>query len=163
MPVNLPLIDPAQLHAVAGVRWGITEAGVRKADRKDLTVVLIDGTPDWDVVRERFDAVSRTLPMFRQRVVPTPGGTPPRWASYSATRPASSGFSPSLASSWPRTLADASGLATPVREKAWSSWSIWRAAAAAAGPIAHRAVRDARDAVAGVVAHTGGAAGHARR
>ena len=44
-----------------------------------VTVVLMDGTPDWDVVRERFDAVSRTLPMFRQRVVPTPGGTPPRW------------------------------------------------------------------------------------
>ena len=44
-----------------------------------VTVVLMDGTPDWDVVRERFDAVSRTLPMFRQRVVSTPGGTPPRW------------------------------------------------------------------------------------
>ncbi len=42
MPVNLPLIDPAQLHAVAGVRWGITEAGVRKADRKDLSVMLLD-------------------------------------------------------------------------------------------------------------------------
>jgi len=42
MPVNLPQIDPAQLHAVAGVRWGITEAGVRKADRKDLSVMLLD-------------------------------------------------------------------------------------------------------------------------
>jgi glutamate N-acetyltransferase/amino-acid N-acetyltransferase len=42
MPVNLPLIDPAQLHAVAGVRWGITEAGVRKANRKDLSVMLLD-------------------------------------------------------------------------------------------------------------------------
>ena len=42
MPVNLPLIDPAQLHAVAGVRWGITEAGVRKAGRKDLSVLLLD-------------------------------------------------------------------------------------------------------------------------
>ncbi len=42
MPVNLPLIDPAQLHAVAGVRWGITEAGVRKAGRKDLSVMLLD-------------------------------------------------------------------------------------------------------------------------
>jgi glutamate N-acetyltransferase/amino-acid N-acetyltransferase len=42
MPVNLPQIDPAQLHAVAGVRWGITEAGVRKAGRKDLSVLLLD-------------------------------------------------------------------------------------------------------------------------
>ncbi|MFN8225764.1 MAG: wax ester/triacylglycerol synthase family O-acyltransferase [Mycobacterium sp.] len=44
-----------------------------------VTVLMMDGTPDWDVLRERFDAVSRTLPMFRQRVVSTPGGTPPRW------------------------------------------------------------------------------------
>jgi glutamate N-acetyltransferase/amino-acid N-acetyltransferase len=42
MPVNLPQIDPAQLHAVAGVRWGIAEAGVRKAHRKDLSVMLLD-------------------------------------------------------------------------------------------------------------------------
>ena len=42
MPVNLPPIDPSQLHPVAGVRWGVTEAGVRKANRKDLSVVLLD-------------------------------------------------------------------------------------------------------------------------
>ena len=42
MPVNLPQIDPAQLHAVAGVRWGIAEVGVRKANRKDLSVMLLD-------------------------------------------------------------------------------------------------------------------------
>jgi glutamate N-acetyltransferase/amino-acid N-acetyltransferase len=42
MPVNLPPIDPAQLHAVAGVRWGVAEAGVRKANRKDLSVMLLD-------------------------------------------------------------------------------------------------------------------------
>ncbi len=42
MPVNLPPIDPAQLHAVAGVRWGVTEAGVRKANRKDVSVMLLD-------------------------------------------------------------------------------------------------------------------------
>ena len=41
MPVNLPPLDPAQLHPVAGVRWGITEAGVRKANRKDLSVMLL--------------------------------------------------------------------------------------------------------------------------
>ena len=42
MPVNLPPIDPAQLHPVAGVRWGIAAAGVRKANRKDLSVMLLD-------------------------------------------------------------------------------------------------------------------------
>jgi len=42
MPVNLPLPDAATLFPIAGVRIGVTEAGVRKANRKDLTVVLID-------------------------------------------------------------------------------------------------------------------------
>ncbi|MFM8576023.1 MAG: bifunctional ornithine acetyltransferase/N-acetylglutamate synthase, partial [Limnohabitans sp.] len=42
MPVNLPPIDPAQLQPVAGVRWGVTEAGVRKAHRKDLSVMLLE-------------------------------------------------------------------------------------------------------------------------
>ncbi|WP_296446727.1 bifunctional glutamate N-acetyltransferase/amino-acid acetyltransferase ArgJ [Rhodoferax sp. UBA5149] len=42
MAVNLPAPNPAELHPVAGVRIGVTEAGVRKANRKDLTVVLID-------------------------------------------------------------------------------------------------------------------------
>ena len=42
MPVNLSAPDPAALFAVPGVRIGVAEAGVRKAKRKDLTVVLID-------------------------------------------------------------------------------------------------------------------------
>ena len=42
MAVNLPPLDAAQLHPVAGVRWGVTEAGVRKAHRKDLSVMLLD-------------------------------------------------------------------------------------------------------------------------
>ena len=42
MPVNLTPPNPAALHAVPGVRFGVAEAGVRKANRKDLTVVLID-------------------------------------------------------------------------------------------------------------------------
>ncbi len=42
MPVNLPPVDPAKLSPIAGVRIGITEAGVRKANRKDLTVFLLD-------------------------------------------------------------------------------------------------------------------------
>ena len=42
MPVNLPAPDPAQLLPIAGVRWGIAEAGIRKANRKDLSVLLLD-------------------------------------------------------------------------------------------------------------------------
>ena len=42
MPVNLPLPDAATLVPIAGVRIGVTEAGIRKANRKDLTVVLMD-------------------------------------------------------------------------------------------------------------------------
>ena len=42
MPVNLTIPLAADLRPVAGVRIGVTEAGVRKANRKDLTVVLLD-------------------------------------------------------------------------------------------------------------------------
>ena len=42
MSVNLAAPNPAELYRVSGVRIGVTEAGVRKANRKDLTVVLID-------------------------------------------------------------------------------------------------------------------------
>ena len=42
MSVNLSAPDPAQLYPIAGVQIGVAEAGVRKANRKDLTVVLMD-------------------------------------------------------------------------------------------------------------------------
>ena len=42
MAVNLPLPNPSELHPIQGLRIGVTEAGIRKANRKDLTVVLID-------------------------------------------------------------------------------------------------------------------------
>ncbi len=42
MAVHLNPPNPADLHAIAGVRIGVTQAGIRKAGRKDLTVVLID-------------------------------------------------------------------------------------------------------------------------
>lgn len=44
-----------------------------------VTVILLEKSPDWDVVRQRFGVVSQNLPMFRQIVVETPGPTPPRW------------------------------------------------------------------------------------
>jgi glutamate N-acetyltransferase / amino-acid N-acetyltransferase len=42
MAVNFTPTDPTKLHAVNGLRIGVTEAGVRKANRKDVTVVLLD-------------------------------------------------------------------------------------------------------------------------
>ena len=42
MPVHLVAPNASDLHAIAGVRIGVAEAGVRKANRKDLTVFLLD-------------------------------------------------------------------------------------------------------------------------
>lgn len=42
MPVNLPEPNLESLYPIAGLRIGVTEAGVRKVGRKDLTVMLLD-------------------------------------------------------------------------------------------------------------------------
>ena len=42
MPVLLSAPNPAQLYPIDGVRLGVAEAGIRKANRKDLTVVLLE-------------------------------------------------------------------------------------------------------------------------
>ena len=42
MAVHLHAPDPASLLPIAGVRIGFAEAGVRKANRKDVTVFLLD-------------------------------------------------------------------------------------------------------------------------
>jgi diacylglycerol O-acyltransferase len=44
-----------------------------------VTLVLLDRSPDWGQIVERFDRLCRTLPMFRQKVVPSPAPAPPRW------------------------------------------------------------------------------------
>ena len=41
MPVHLQAPDPKSLHPVAGVRLGVAMAGVRKANRHDLTVLTL--------------------------------------------------------------------------------------------------------------------------
>jgi glutamate N-acetyltransferase/amino-acid N-acetyltransferase len=41
MPVNLNAPDPQALHPVPGVKLGIAMAGVRKANRRDLTVITL--------------------------------------------------------------------------------------------------------------------------
>ena len=48
-----------------------------------VTVLLLDKSPDWDVVRDRVDLVTRKLPMFRQCVVESPPPAPPRWENDS--------------------------------------------------------------------------------
>ena len=42
MAVNLKAPDPKDLHPVPGVKLGIAMAGVRKANRRDVTVVTLD-------------------------------------------------------------------------------------------------------------------------
>jgi glutamate N-acetyltransferase/amino-acid N-acetyltransferase len=42
MPVNLSLPKPEELFPIAGLRIGIAQAGIRKANRKDLSVFLLD-------------------------------------------------------------------------------------------------------------------------
>ena len=45
MAVNFPTITADTLHPVAGVQLGFTQAGIRKADKKDLLVIrLVEGT-----------------------------------------------------------------------------------------------------------------------
>ncbi|MDP3664678.1 MAG: bifunctional glutamate N-acetyltransferase/amino-acid acetyltransferase ArgJ [Nitrosomonas sp.] len=42
MPVNIPPLFPENLLPVAGVALGIAEAGIKKANRKDLLVMVLD-------------------------------------------------------------------------------------------------------------------------
>ena len=42
MPVNYATPSPDQLYPVPGVRLGVTEAGIRKKDRRDLTLIALD-------------------------------------------------------------------------------------------------------------------------
>ena len=42
MPVNLPFPVNELLYPIAGMRIGVAEAGIRKLNRKDLTVILLD-------------------------------------------------------------------------------------------------------------------------
>ncbi|ABM14880.1 wax ester/triacylglycerol synthase domain-containing protein [Mycolicibacterium vanbaalenii] len=44
-----------------------------------VTLILLDKSPDWDEVRDRFDIIARAVPMLGQRVVASPPPAPPRW------------------------------------------------------------------------------------
>ena len=58
MPVNLQALIPHELHPIAGVELGIAMAGIRKANKRDLTVVtLAEGSQVAGVfTRNRFSA-----------------------------------------------------------------------------------------------------------
>jgi diacylglycerol O-acyltransferase / wax synthase len=44
-----------------------------------VVLIVLDRPPDRQELTNRFELLSRTVPMFRQRVVPSPGLAPPRW------------------------------------------------------------------------------------
>ena len=44
-----------------------------------VSVIMLDRTPDWDVLVDRFERAARMLPMFQQRVVRTVPPAPPQW------------------------------------------------------------------------------------
>jgi diacylglycerol O-acyltransferase / wax synthase len=44
-----------------------------------VSVIVMDRSPDWDLVVDRFERISRLVPMFRQRVVESLPPAPPRW------------------------------------------------------------------------------------
>jgi len=63
MAVNLSAPDPSSLASIAGVELGIAQAGVRKANRDDLTVLLLAPTASVAGVftRNRFCAAPVTV------------------------------------------------------------------------------------------------------
>ncbi len=44
-----------------------------------VTFMVLDKSPDWDVLVSRLERITRELPMFRQRVVESLPPAPPRW------------------------------------------------------------------------------------
>ncbi|MFA6575237.1 MAG: wax ester/triacylglycerol synthase domain-containing protein [Nocardioides sp.] len=44
-----------------------------------VSIIMLDQSPHWDVLVDRFERIVREVPMFRQRVVETLAPAPPRW------------------------------------------------------------------------------------
>ncbi len=57
--------------------WGMEHDAVLRSTV--VTIIMLDRSPDWDVVVDRFERIGREIPMFRQRVVSTLPPAPPRW------------------------------------------------------------------------------------
>ena len=57
--------------------WGMEQDAVLRSTV--VTIIVLDRSPDWDVLIDRFERIGRLIPMFRQRVVPSLAPAPPRW------------------------------------------------------------------------------------
>ena len=44
-----------------------------------VSIIMLDRSPDWDIVVDRFERISRLIPMFRQRVVENRPPATPHW------------------------------------------------------------------------------------
>ena len=74
MPVNLSPPDPNALYPVAGVTLGVAEAGIRKADRKDLLVVRLDARARVGAVFTRNRFCAAPVVVAREHLAKHPEG-----------------------------------------------------------------------------------------
>jgi glutamate N-acetyltransferase/amino-acid N-acetyltransferase len=73
MPVNLQAPDPADLHAVAGVRIGTAMAGVRKAGRRDLVLFMLEPGAAVAAVFTRNRFCAAPVQVCREHLAAGPG------------------------------------------------------------------------------------------
>jgi glutamate N-acetyltransferase/amino-acid N-acetyltransferase len=73
MPVNLLATPAADLYPVPGVRWGIAEAGIRKANRKDLAVLLLDEGASVGAVFTQNRFCAAPVQICREHLAKNPG------------------------------------------------------------------------------------------
>jgi glutamate N-acetyltransferase/amino-acid N-acetyltransferase len=73
MPVNLSAPDPSALHAVAGVRIGVTMAGVRKPGKRDLVVMCLDAGSSVSGVFTRNRFCAAPVQVCREHLALPPG------------------------------------------------------------------------------------------
>ena len=78
MPVNLIPPDADKLFPINGVRIGIAEAGIRKANRKDLTVVLIDQGASVAGVFTQNRFCAAPVQICREHLAPSDTGQSPK-------------------------------------------------------------------------------------
>ena len=78
MPVHLVAPIASDLHPIAGVRIGVAEAGVRKANRKDLTVFLLDEGASVAGVFTQNRFCAAPVQISREHLAQQEGGQPIR-------------------------------------------------------------------------------------
>jgi glutamate N-acetyltransferase/amino-acid N-acetyltransferase len=77
MAVNLSAPNPADIHPVPGVRLGIAQAHIRKADRDDLTVLLLDEGAHVAGVFTQNRFCAAPVQLCRQRITAAQAGGAP--------------------------------------------------------------------------------------